>query len=350
MTIYLALWLIAYCLVGAVAIRAVPHRVAAMIGIATFGFFAITRGNVGTDTVGVYQPMASILSSSGFGASTVEPGFRVLLYGLVQLTNSPQVAVCGVALVFTVLLLGFAARAYKAESWYLFALFIPTLFFQLGFNAERVGIASAVLLLSVQYYRLGRSRVSGVLFWGSLLFQYSSMVVLAYTLLVESKMRARRFALTAMATLCAVTAFAYLAPTYVFAKYTLYVLSGYRSPGVFSGLSQIAIVTIILAGLRHFHLEPQSRRRILWITIALCATFWGISQYSYAGLRLLDLMAFALPYALLRAMARGDAVLTPRAKIVFALAGFVGAAFFFRNMLLESATSLSPFIPYRFIW
>jgi len=349
-TIYLVLWSALYCLVGAVAIRAIPHRVAAMLGIVAFGFFAIVRGNVGTDTVGVYQSMARTLSSGGFGANNLEPGFRALLYGLVRWTGSPQLAVSGIALVFTALLLAFAVRAYKAESWYLFALFIPALFFQLGFNGERIGIACAVLLLSAQCYRLGQTRLSTVLFWGSLLFQYSSLVVLAYTLLVESKMRTRRFILTAVATLCAITVFAYFAHAYVLAKYTLYVLSGYQSPGPLSGLSQIAIVAIILAGLRYFRLEPQARRRTLWVTTALCATFWGISQYSYAGLRLLDLVAFALPYSLLRAMAKGDAMFTSRAKLVFVLAGFVGAVFYFRNMLLEPAGAQSPFIPYHFIW
>jgi hypothetical protein len=183
-----------------------------------------------------------------------------------------------------------------------------------------------------------------------MLFQYSSLIILAYTLLLESKMRTRRFVLTTATVLCAVTMFVYFAHTYVFAKYTLYVLSGYQSPSIFSGLSQVAIVVIILGGLRYFHLESQFRRRTLWVTITLCTVFWIISQYSYAGLRLLDLVAFALPYALLRATARGDAVLTSRAKLVFVLAGFVGAAFFFRNMLLEPGTSPSPFIPYHFIW
>lgn len=350
MSVYLTLWLVLYCLVGTVAVRAIPHRVTAVIGTMAFGFFAVFRGDVGSDTVGVYQGTARILSSGGFGASHMEPGFRALLYAFVRWTDSPQLAVSGIALVFTALLLAFAVRAYKAESWYLFALFIPALFFQLGFNGERIGIACAVLLLSAQCYRLGQTRLSKVLFWGSLLFQYSSLVVLAYTLLVESKMRTRRFILTSLATLCAVTVFAYFAHAYVLAKYMLYVLSGYQSPGPLSGLSQIAIVAIILAGLRYFRLEPQVRRRMLWVTTALCVTFWGISQYSYAGLRLLDLVAFALPYSLLRAMAKGDAMFTSRAKLVFVLAGFVGAAFYFRNMLLEPAGAQSPFIPYHFIW
>lgn len=350
MTIYLVLWLVLYCLVGTVAARALPHRAAAIVAIAAFGFFTIVRGNVGTDTFTVYQPMASALMSQGFGANNLEPGFRALLYGLVHWTGSPQLAVSGVAMTFTALLLVFAARAYKVESWYLFALFVPALFFQLGFNAERVGIACAVLLLSVQCYRLGQSRTSEALFWGSMLFQYSSLVVLTYTLLIESKMRTRRFVLTTAVVLCAVTAFAYFAYTYVLAKYTLYVESGYQSPGAFSGLSQIVVVAIVLTGLRYFRLKPQLRRRTLWVTVTLCTMFWGISQYSYAGLRLLDLIAFALPYSLLRATARGDAVLTSRAKLVFVLAGFVGAAFFFRNMLLEPAASQSPFIPYHFIW
>lgn len=349
MTVYLVLWLVAYGVIGAVTVRAVPRRLAAMALIAAFGFFAVVRGNVGTDTLGVYQSMARDLAVSGFGANELEPGFRALLYGLVRWTSSPQLAVRGIALVFTAVLLWFSRRANKAENWFLLALFVPAFFIQLSFNAERIGIACAVLLLSVQYYRLGQSPKAAVLFWGALLFQYSSLVVLAYTLLVESRMRTRRFVVTAAITLCAVAVFVYFARTYVLGKYTLYVLSGYHSPGPLSGLSQIAVVIIILAGLRYFHLEPQLRRRTLWVTIALCAIFWVMTQYSYAGLRLLDIMAFAVPYSLLRAIARGDAVMTSRAKIVFVLAGFVGAVFFFRNMLLEPGTSMSPFIPYHFL-
>lgn len=350
MIVYLALWFAAYCMIGAVAVRALPHRLATMALILAFGFFAIVRGSVGTDTVGVYEPMASDLLSNGFASNTVEPGFRVLLYGFVQWTDSPQLAVRGVALIFAALLLVFAVRANKVESWYLLAFFIPALFISLSLNAERIGIACAVLLLSLHDYRLGRSRRSAVLFFASILFHYSSVVVLAYTWLVESKLRTRRFVVTAVVTLLVATAFAYVAYAYVLQKYTLYVLSGYEAPGPLSGLSQVAIVMITLAGLPYFRMERQLRLRTTWVTVALCVTFWAITRYSYAGLRLLDLLAFALPYLLMRAIARGDAELTVRAKGVFVMAGFVGAAFFLRNMLVEPTTSVSPFIPYHFLW
>lgn len=350
MTIYLVLWFAAYCMLGAVAVRALPHRLATMTLILAFGFFAIVRGSVGTDTAGVYEPMARDLLSNGFGANTVEPAFRALLFGFTVWTASPQLAVRGIAFAFTAILLGLAMRANKVESWYLLALFIPAFFIQLSFNAERIGLALAGLLLSLHTYRLGRSRRSIALLWGSALFHYSSVVIPAYTLLVESGMRTKRFVLTATIALCAVTAFAYAAQVYVLQKYTLYALSGFDAPGPLSGLSQIAIVVVILVGLRYFHLEKQLQRRTLWVTIVLCVIFWVVTRYSYVGLRLLDLLAFALPYSLMRAIARGDGVLTNRAKGVFVVAGFVGTVFFFRNMLVEPMASVSPFIPYRFLW
>ncbi len=350
MTIYLVLWLAVYCMIGAVAMRAVPHRLAAVVLVLVFGFFAVMRGSVGTDTVDVYESMAGDLLSNGFAANIIEPGFRALLYGFARWTDSPQLAVRGIALVFAALLLAFAVRANKVESWYLFALFIPAFFIALSFNAERIGIACAILLLSLRDSRLGRPRRSMVLLFGSLLFHYSSVVILAHTWLVESRVHTKRFIVTAVAALLVATAFAYIGYAYVLQKYTLYALSGYEAPGPLSGLSQVAIVAIILAGLRHFHMERQLRQRTLWVTIALCVTFWAITRYSYAGLRLLDLLAFALPYSLLRAIARGDAMLTSRAKGVFVVAGFVGATFFLRNMLVEPTTSVSPFIPYHFLW
>lgn len=350
MVIYITLWLAAYCIMAAVALRAVPHRVAAGGLLLAFGFFAVVRGDVGTDTVNIYQAMASDLWSGGMAANHIEPGFRALLYGFVRWTDSPQLAVRGIALVFTALLLSVAVRADKVESWYLFALFVPAFFIPLGFNSEREGVACGLLVLSLRQYRLGRTGRSAVLSWASLLFQYSSLVVIAFSLLVESRMRTRRFAVTAVVTLCAVTVFAYIANAYVIQKFTLYALSGYEAPGPFSGLSQVAIIVVILSGLSYFRLEKQVRTRILWVTAILCATFWVITQYSYAGLRLLDLLAFALPFTLVRAIARGDAELTAHAKLVFALAGLVGAAFFLRNMLVEPTTSVSPFIPYHFIW
>ena len=349
MTVYVALWLATYCAIALVLLRALPHRWAAVLLVVAFGVFAVMRGAVGTDTVGVYESMARNLLAKGFGTNDLEPGFRALLYGLVRWAGSPELAVRGIALVFTALLLGVAVRANKVESWYLFALFIPASFVQLGFNAEREGVACAMLMLSLRQYRLGRSGRSAVLSWASLLFQYSSLVVIAFSLLVESKMRTRRFVVTAVATLCGVTAFAYVANTYVVQKFTLYALSNYQAPGPLSGLSQVAIVAVILVGLRYFRVEKRLRNRLLWVTVALCALFLIITQYSYAGLRLLDLLAFALPFTLVRAIARGDAELTARAKLVFVVAGFVGAAFFLRNMLMEPLSSASPFLPYRII-
>ena len=350
MTVYLLLWLAVYGVIGAVVVRAITHRLAAALLVLVLGFFAVVRGNVGPDTVAIYQAAAHSLLADGFGASHFEPGFRALLYGLVCWTDSAQLAVRGIALTFTILLLSFASTANRAESWFLLALFIPAFFLAVSFSGERIGVAYAVLLLSVRAYRLGRPYRWKALYWGSLLFHYSSLVVLIYTLLVESRFRARRFVATAATSICVTVLLAYFLQAYVLSKYTAYALSGYESPNALSGLSQIAIVVVILAGLRHFRINRQLRRRILWVTITFCIIFWIIARYSYAGLRLLDLMAFALPYSLVRAIARGDAVLTQRAKGVFVLAGLIGTVFLFRNMIMEQKMSISPFIPYYFIW
>lgn len=351
MTVYLALWAAVYAaFIVVIGVRVLPPRVITVPLLLTFGFFAAVRGDVGTDTVVVYQSIAQNLLSDGFGATAIEPGFRALLYGLVNMTASPELAVRGIAVLFTMLLLRFAVGANKAENWYLFALFIPASFFQLAFNVERTGIATAVLLLALQEYRLGKSRRSAVLSWGSVLFQYSSLVILAYVFLVENKLRTRRFAAVAVTVTSAVALFVFIADAYVSQKYNLYVESGYESPTALSGLSRVVVIFVILAGLRCFRMKEQLWRRMFWITLVFCAIFWAIARYSYAGLRLLDLVAFALPYVLLRAMARGDAALTGRAKVVYVVAGVIGAAFFFRNMLVEPTAAVSPFLPYRFLW
>lgn len=78
--------------------------------------------------------------------------------------------------------------------------------------------------------------------------------------------------------------------------------------------------------------------------------FWGITRVSYAGLRMLDLLVFVLAVAIMRAYGRTAQPVDRSVRVSWLLAGMVGAAGVYRNMLQESFWSNSPWLPYHTVF
>lgn len=342
--VYLLGWALNYCCFAALSLWGPRWRVLALITVVFLGGIATLRGAVGTDTVPIYEFMAAHLNTY-----QTEPGFWLLLYGLMQVSDSPVIAVRGIAVVFTMLLLLFVLKADKDELFYLMAFFIPAFFYSHSMNGLRIGIALVVLLLALQDWRRSKSRRAWFLALLSVTFHYSALVVLLYLWLVETNFKNKRnllLAFTLMPALLALSAFNHV---YFLAKFELYAESGYSSPTGISGLSDVAVVLVILLLVPFFKLPRLIRLRIVWSTLLFLVIFWAITRFSYAGLRLLELLSYALPFALMLIYAKHRIALDRRAQWALTLAGVVGMLGMYRNMLLEHAlfNSISPFLPYK---
>lgn len=347
---YLFAWILNYLFLGAAKSRAISMRHAAVAAVLVFGALAILRGpTVGPDT-GLYQHFASLfLSGQTIGSVDLEPGFMALLYLLAHLTESPVYAVRGVALVFTALMLVFAYRANRDESWYLLAVFVPMSFIPYSINGERIGMAIVVMLLSLQEYRLRHRRSAFMLFLLPLLFHFSSLIIIVYVFLVETRVAKKRYYVAMVIAILCVIAFIMTHSIYISRKFALYLTSGYYSPSILSGGSSLIEIAVILGALSYFRLCRDVSRRILFITVPAALVFFIIARHSYAGLRLLSLLVFALSYVLMRTFARSDGELNKRGRIVFMMLGLIGAGFVYQHMLTEPAGGIHRFLPYEFL-
>jgi hypothetical protein len=109
----------------------------------------------GTDTYGVYEVALWHTFRTGLPAG-FEAGFDALARSLLGLTGSPVWAVRGVGVLFGFLLALFLSRSDLLERRFFFLLYVPAFFFPYGMNALRAGLALALLLLAWQEMRRGR--------------------------------------------------------------------------------------------------------------------------------------------------------------------------------------------------
>jgi len=75
-------------------------------------------------------------------------------------------------------------------------------------------------------------------------------------------------------------------------------------------------------------------------------SFWALAIYSYAGLRLLDLITFVFPLTILSAYQEKGLSFDIIISIAFFAAGILSVAAFYRSILIEFPGP-TPFLPYK---
>lgn len=348
MFFYIAGWLCNYLVLAASVVRKVHLRFLTGVLVLTLGLLIALRANVGPDTAPVYESMAAHLLRSQ-PVPHIAPGFLITLHGLVWLTSSPVLAVRGIALLFTALLTVFVVVADVDELFFLVAFFIPVFYFQYGVNVLRIGIATGWLLLGMQQFRRRRKIAANILYLTAFSFHFSVFVVIAYSWFLSARLKNQKALLQGSIGFLAAALFFVVESRYLVEKYHLYIGSGYTAPDFLSGASQLVVCGIILLGLPAYPLPRWVKQRCLWVTTISAVTFFIVARFSYAGLRLGNLVTFALPYTLLLLLPAYRSWLNKAAKVTLGAAGLAGAVFMLRNMLLEPTGMASPFLPYHFL-
>jgi hypothetical protein len=308
----------------------------------------------GTDTYGIYELTLDALKE-GWKSDLItgwEPGFLLISKLLLSITDSPVLALRFIGIFFVGLLFAFFSRADRNELLYLSLWFFPVLVYQYGMNAVRAGLAMAVLLLAWQASRRGNHRA--FLLWGlaALLFHYSAL--LPFLLLFLSGLSVSRVRTLILLVIALAFAAVLVASRqeYFLAKIALY--SDYESPFSFSGLSRLILVTLVWMGvvLSPLGVGPKVRATALFLLPTLL--FQGLAFFSYAGLRLLELMSFVAP---LMAISEFDRARRPPGRtfwLILGIGGLLGAGFVYRNFLTDYdgqlTGTLTPFLPYRTIF
>lgn len=214
-------------------------------------------------------------------------------------------------------------------------------------NELRIGWVSIVFLLLSQWVVLKKSVrwYHGAVAAGAILFHYSAVFYPVFSLAVFRKWSCRLIVRGGLVmALCALVAWL-LTPAHFLEKIRLY--QNYPAPSRLSGLSSVVQIGILLWAVQKSDLSMRMRRRLIGVSAALTVLFFAVIQFTYAGLRLLDLVVYSVALMLLCLHGLAGQRLNLTVKRLMLLFGLVSVLFIFRNFLNEPLSSYAPFLPYR---
>lgn len=308
----------------------------------------------GTDTKAYEDILESFLDSYDDTEllKGMEPGFNFLVSMLTFLSDSEVIAVRLVAVVFSLLLLFFLIRSDRSERLYFFAYFLPSFFYAYSMNGIRTGIGLAFFLLAWQLLR--RRKMIG--FWSfsfiAITFHYSMFfpMVLLY-FFEQHKFSYSKICGFILMIIC-VSALMVSRQDYFMDKLMLYLNS--VSPLGLSGLSKTGVVLILLGAFAFAKYPFVLKARYVFLMTALTVVLQVLTMYSYAGLRLLDLMAFVTPLILIRAFDQLNLPCSRSFNLGLIIAGLISVVVIYRNFLTDYDGQITgtetPFLPYRTIF
>ena len=311
------------------------------IGLLPMIFIALLRGNVGIDTA-VYLQELQLIAEAGEYIRMFEPLFEGLILFFSSFLDSPRAVLAALGALTTAFLVMGATQ--KNQSLLFFCAFIiPVYYFDMVMNGVRYGLSFAIVFWALIYLRDGKEKRFMAWVVVASLIQ-SSGGLLGLMLYV---LHSRRWRVLIGCTILFAVGFAGAYP-YFMAKLQNY--SEIYTESVFSGLSTL-IVTV--AALFIWMLDPGTRKNTFsacCILLGVSFLMFGVAQYSYAGLRLLQLVSFATFLYFIISMSSSRVTLSNVSKA--ALLGVAVIAFILKmkNFADSFNEGPSPFVPYLFFW
>lgn len=322
-------------------------KVFILICLLLLAYIAITRGEVGTDTV-TYEQIAGLFRS-GLGFKGLEPGFAALIQALDALVASDQIVVRAVSALFVCGLLLFLVKADRNEAFFLISFYIPALFYAFSMNTLRLGLASVFLLLFVQYKRRELWKSSATSGLVSILFHYSSIASVAYISAMLYSWKSWKGALVFVVLALTAIALLYFGESYFDYKMYLYDSANYQMISAFSGLSQVIVIVVLLTGVMFSNINYSDRLKIMLTGFVLCIASYAIVFFSYAGLRFLNLLVLDIPIAITAICGRDKLQFSASIRVSYLIAGVIAAAAAYRGYVLYYGVGPSPFLPYALL-
>ncbi len=347
--VYILVWVFDFLMLGCLARWPRHGKAFCALAILFMGGLAAFRGAVGTDTQ-AYEAISSLVRQDGVFASGVEPIFGSVLH-LFHLSGLGDVGVIRmIAVLDAALLMIYLSRSTDDERYFLLAVFLPAFFYAYVMNTLRIGLASIIFLLVGQRLAQRKTLDSGglALMAMSGLTHYSAVVFPLFFLGVFKRW-SRSLVLGGVG-LCILGGLVVVvvSPGYVMTRLQAY--DGFAAPSRFSGLSGVIQVAIMVLAAWKSDLPADLKTRLVTVSIALVAVFIGVTQFSYAGLRFLDLVIFICPVAILCAHGLNGVNMNSRVRSLMLMFGVVSAVFVFRRFLNEPPGGPAPFLPYHFLF
>lgn len=328
-------------------LSAFASKVTGFILIGIFAALAGIRGMVGTDT----WQYTHIIKSIGNGAFVpLEPGFYYLAKIFTSLTDDATLAVNSFSILFFAFAVIYVLRATRTEMIYFFAYFAPQSFIMYSFNGLRVGIATMVFILALQFWRREKRVKSLGLLLFAVSFHYTIILAITIYFLFIEPLRRRRYLLQKLLTLTFIGAMVVLLNDYLLDKKDSYSTFGALSP--LAGISYLIKLPLLMTFIWKLPVPRNEIRSKFYLSMGLLGAGLLLSFQSYAGLRILNIIDWLVPLLFIYSVKTGENV-GSRFHSGLALVGFVGALGVLRNIAgstQEAVGSQSPFLPYHFMW
>ena len=319
------------------------------LAVIYFGVLAIFRGAVGTDT----HNYEVITGSFRDGAGIVgwEPGFVYLVKFLQFLTSSDALVIRIISLLFFLGVVRLIFKMGRDWRYFIMAFFIPGYFLAYSMNVLRVGIATLILFYLVVAV-MEHSNKLKILFLSFLavLFQYSILFSLFFVFSTSVKVWSgkRFFWLIGLSffALCLL----YSGMDYLVFKLGAYTDNEYINPGGFSGLSIVAILLVLLCSIWLSNLPKNVKGKLISFGFIMMVAFYFMASYTYAGLRLLDLLSVSLALTAVLQHTVNERRFNSFFKGGLLFAGLLSGVSTMKGFLEFEGLGESPFLPYHFFW
>ena len=347
---YIISWIGNYILFSAGKISRQRHLFA-LISICALGALVVLRGRVGVDTSGIYESMAMW---SVFGLKT-EPLFALLLYIMSALFPTPLLAITmGIGSIYVLLLLVYVARADLKELYVFNVFFVPVLFWKMGINELRYGIALAFVLLAMQSFKRQQKLACILLITSAVITHYSSFLFLMFWVILAIPINPKLYLKFGLPILSAAVIVLLMDQDYLYTKYVFY--SGNINHNIrsyYTGIGPAMILTLQNVGVCLGNLDRSDKVRIVAVSVLMISSSYFIMLSTDAGLRFLEMSVIATTYAALYVHQNQEKEMGFWFCGAVGLSGLIGMTATYHNMLIEKNVLFnlqSPSIPYRFFW
>ncbi|MBE0472010.1 MAG: EpsG family protein [Methyloprofundus sp.] len=317
-------------------------RFFALIVLFIFAMTAFMRGSIGTDTPNYEQMFLGFANDYSWNGQ--EPGFVLLGWLFVNISPSFEIAVRLISVMFFILLTVFLLKSNSNERYLLLFYLLPVFAYSYSMNGLRAGLAFGFILLAVQLLRLEKKGTALTLGMVALTFHYSALLPLLYLALSYRKWLSISNLAWAGLLIFISSAILIIAQDYFLDK--LFAYSMYETPSGLSGFSILIPSMVLLFGVMLSKLPAA----VKWKLIVLASVFYILAviltQYSYAGLRILDLLAYAFPLAVLLAYSNNGMQFDRVFLFALFASGIVSIAATYYRFMSEYGVGLAPWLPY----
>lgn len=310
---------------------------------ATLPMFALVwlRGTVGPDLPMFIQSIEVIQKNEGF-TFIFEPGFELLVIALSGFSQDPMIVVNLIATITTLLLLGAKWQtntAYQAIGLGI----IPYFYLDMTMNGLRYGLSFSIIMVSLNILMFNqRSRYIFLMLLAASV--HVSSLYLSGILQILLKPNLKYLLLIPFLLI----GIGFIAFEYLLFKASVNV--ELSRPGIASGVAPLFLSLLVLTGCWFSKLFQHSYRKILLVLFILSIATYGLTQFSYAGLRFQSLNYFLILLIVIYASEKSGLKHSKLVFITLILASIFGSAFRLNNFHSEANSGDAPFVPYLFFW